>query len=286
MSVSPYIIDVGRNTFQDAVLNNSRKGPVLVNYWTRSAGPCLRLWPVLEKLANDYAGKFLLANINTDEDAALAKEYGVNSVPTVKLFIDGEVVEQLHGYDSGPELRKIIDRHVARASDAELAQAINDYQQGDVEQAFEQLNKLVLLDPENDRILLAYAKLLMREQAFEQACNLLRNTSLVKENAEAGILMANALFISTAHKTPDEASLVEQLATQPLNLDLQFQLCSHRVMRSEYTEALALLLSILKQDRRWNDGIALNCLHAVFNMLGKDEPIVQKYRKLLSDLNS
>ncbi len=286
MTASPYIIDVSRDTFQDAVLNNSRKGPVLVNYWTDSAGPCLRLWPVLEKMANDYGGKFLLANINTDEDGALARDYDVNSVPTVKLFVDGEVVDQFHGYDSGDELRKMIDRYVGRDSDQALAEAISDYQSGKVEQAFDSLNKLLLLDPENDRILLAFAKCLIREQAYEQAFELLRDTALVKENAEAGILMANALFIHTAQQAPDLDTLQQQIDAQPLNLDYQFQLCSHKMMQSEYQQALAILLAMLQQDRRWNQGVALLCLHAVFNMLGQDEPIVQKYRKLLSSLDS
>ena len=110
-NTSPYIVDGNHGNFEDAVLNNSRKGPVLVNYWTDRAGPCLRLWPVLEKLATDYAGRFLLVNINTDEDGALAREYGVTSVPTVKLFLQGRVVDQIHGAESEREFRRMIDRH-------------------------------------------------------------------------------------------------------------------------------------------------------------------------------
>jgi putative thioredoxin len=85
-ATSPYIIDGNRGNIQDAVVNNSHKGPVMVNYWTDKAGPCLRLWPVLEKLAGDYAGRFLLVKLNTGDEGALAREYGVTSVPTVKLL--------------------------------------------------------------------------------------------------------------------------------------------------------------------------------------------------------
>ncbi len=94
--MSSYIIDVTSENFSDAVLSNSHKGPVMVNYWAEDAGPCLRLWPVLEKLANDYNGQFLLANIDTKKEKQLTHEYGVNSVPTVKLFINGEVIDQIH----------------------------------------------------------------------------------------------------------------------------------------------------------------------------------------------
>ncbi|HHO59295.1 MAG TPA: co-chaperone YbbN, partial [Thiotrichales bacterium] len=98
MPMSRFIIEATQDNFNEAVLSNSHKGPVLVNYWADNAGPCLRLWPVLEKLANDYAGQFLLVNVDTNDQRQLAQEYGVNSVPTVKLFVNGEVVEQVHGY--------------------------------------------------------------------------------------------------------------------------------------------------------------------------------------------
>ncbi|MCK4675252.1 MAG: thioredoxin fold domain-containing protein, partial [Gammaproteobacteria bacterium] len=161
--MSSYIIDVTSENFNDAVLSNSHKGPVMVNYWAENAGPCLRLWPVLEKLANDYNGQFLLANVDTNKEKQLAHEYGVNSVPTVKLFINGKVIDQIHGYDSPGSFKKMLDKYLARESDKDLAGAVAEYQNGDKEAAFEQLNKLIFIDPENSRIQLTFAKLLMRE---------------------------------------------------------------------------------------------------------------------------
>lgn len=142
--MSSFIIDVTGDNFNEAVLSNSHKGPVMVNYWAENAGPCLRLWPVLEKLANVYEGQFLLVNIDTSKEKRLAQEYGVNSVPTVKLFINGEVIDQIHGYDSPDSFRKMLDKYLARESDRELAAAVADYQSGNKQAAFEQLNKLVL----------------------------------------------------------------------------------------------------------------------------------------------
>ena len=197
--MSAYILDVTSDDFNKAVLSNSHKGPVMVNYWSDNAGPCLRLWPVLEKLANDYNGQFLLVNIDTNKEKQLAHDYGVNSVPTVKLFINGEVVDQIHGYDSPGSFKKMLDKYLARESDKDLALAVNEYQNGNKEAAFEQLNKLIFIDPENSRILLAYAKLLMKEEAYEQAYALLEKTPLKNESDEAVVLMTNALFISTAN---------------------------------------------------------------------------------------
>lgn len=284
--MSSYIIDVTGENFNDAVLSNSHKGPVMVNYWAENAGPCLRLWPVLEKLANDYNGQFLLVNIDTNKDKQLAQDYGVNSVPTVKLFINGEVVDQIHGYDSPGSFKKMLDKYLARESDKELAAAVAQYQDGDKEAAFERLNKLVFIDPENSRILLTYAKLLMKEEAYEQAYALLEKTPLKSESEEAVVLMTNALFLSTAQKADAIETLEKQLQDNPDDLSVLFQLCSHKMMQSQFTTAMDILLRIIKLDYSWRNGIASLCMRGLFIMLGKDNPIVIEYRQKLIDQQS
>jgi putative thioredoxin len=281
-----YILDVTRENFNEAVLSNSHKGPVLVNYWAENAGPCLRLWPVLEKLANDYNGQFLLVNIDTNKEKQLAHDYGINSVPTVKLYINGEVVDQIHGYDSPDSFRKMLDKYLARESDKALAAAVALYQNGDKETAFEQLNKLVFIDPANARIQLTLAKLLMREEAYEQAYVLLEKTPLKTENEEALVLMTNALFLSTVQKAGDLDDLEQRLEENPDDPDVLFQLCSHKMMQSKFTEAMDILLKIIRMDYAWRNGIASLCLRGLFVMLGKDNPVVVEYRKKLIDQQS
>ena len=267
----------------DAVLRNSHKGPVMVNYWAENAGPCLRLWPVLEKLANDYNGQFLLVNIDTSKEKRLAQDYGVNSVPTVKLFINGEVIDQIHGYDSPDSFKKMLDKYLARESDKALAAAVSEYQNGNKEVAFEQLGKLVFIDPENHRILLTLAKLLMKEQVYDQAYALLAKTPLKNESEEAVVLMTNALFLSTVQQAAGLDELEKQLEENPDDKDILFNICSQRMMQSNYTEAMDMLLKIIKLDYTWRDGIASLCLRGLFIMLGKDNPIVIEYRQKLID---
>jgi putative thioredoxin len=255
----------------------------MVNYWAENAGPCLRLWPVLEKLANDYNGQFLLVNIDTNKEKRLAQDYGVNSVPTVKLFINGEVIDQIHGYDSPDSFKKMLDKYLARESDKALAAAVAEYQNGNKESAFEQLGKLVFIDPENHRILLTLAKLLMKEQAYDQAYALLAKTPLKNENEEAVVLMTNALFLLTVQQAADLDELEKQLEENPDDKDILFNICSQRMMQSNYNEAMDMLLKIIKLDYTWRDGIASLCLRGLFIMLGKDNPIVIEYRQKLID---
>ena len=284
--MSDYILDVTAKNFNDAVLSNSHKGPVMVNYWAENAGPCLRLWPVLEKLANEYKGQFLLVNIDTNKDKQLAFDYGINSVPTVKLFINGEVVDQIHGYDSADSFKKMLDKHLARESDKDLAAAVSLYQNGHKQAAFDQLNKLIIIDPENSRIQLTFAKLLMKEEAYEQAYDLLEKTPLKSESEEAVVLMTNALFLSTAQTASGLEDIQQQLKDRPEDLTILFQLCSHQMMQSKFTEAMDILLQIIKLDYVWRDGIASLCLRGLFIMLGKDNPDVVKYRQKLIDQQS
>jgi putative thioredoxin len=283
MSISPYIIEAGRSNFEDAVLKNSHKGPVMVNYWAEGAGPCLRLWPVLEKLANDYAGKFLLVNISTDEENKLARDYGVTSVPTVKLFLNGEVVDQIHGAESEQSFRKMLDQHVARDSDAEIAKAVAEYQQGNLEEAFNMLSKLVFLDPDNSRIILTHAKLLIREKNYDAAFELLEKTPLKNENVEAGLLMANALFLSVVADAPDTEALRQSIEVSPDDMSLWLQLASRNVVANQFSEAMDALLHIFKSDKNYRDGLAGICLRAIFTLLGNDDPNVKEYRQRMLD---
>jgi putative thioredoxin len=276
-----YILDVTRETFNEAVLSNSHKGPVLVNYWAENAGPCLRLWPVLEKLANDYNGQFLLVNIDTNREKQLAHDYGINSVPTVKLYVNGQVVDQVHGYDSPASFKKMLDKYLARESDKELAAAVALYQAGDKQAAFDQLHKLIFIDPENSRIQLALAKLLMREEQYAEAYALLEKTPLKTESDEALVLMTNALFLSTMQQAGKLVDVEQQLEKTPDDLDLLFQLCSHKMMQSKFTEAMDILLKIIRTDFAWRNGIASLCLRGLFVMLGKEDPVVVEYRKKL-----
>ena len=92
-----FIQDATDENFSELVVSNSSRGPVLVNFWSKKVGPCIRQYPVLEKLAQEFGGRFLLVNLNTDTFRQLARDYGVTSLPTLKLFVRGEVAATRHG---------------------------------------------------------------------------------------------------------------------------------------------------------------------------------------------
>ena len=284
-ATSMYIIAGNRGNFQDAVVNNSHKGPVMVNYWTDKAGPCLRLWPVLEKLAGDYAGRFLLVNLNTDNEGALAREYGVTSVPTVKLFLRGQLVDQIHGAESEIEFRRMLNRHLARESDAQLASAVETYRQANVELAFATLDSLMIQDPENPRIFLAYAKFLMREKHYQRTIEVIDASDLETNSEEAAILKANAIMLATVEQAPTLEQLRQALGDNADDPELLFQLAATQLTADEFAAAMENLLRIMQLDKNYLNDIAGRSMRAIFAMLGRDQPLVRDYRQRMMDLN-
>ncbi|MDH5572559.1 MAG: thioredoxin domain-containing protein [Gammaproteobacteria bacterium] len=172
---SPYIHAATYENFKTLVLDNSNQGPVLVNFWSAKAGPCLRLYPLLDTLIHHYKGRMLLINIDTQTEFKVTREYGITSVPTLKLFRNGEVMETIYGYQSETELKKSFDGYVARDSDQSLTGVIELYSKGETVQAYEKLAEAILDDPLNPRLPLAMCKLLNFEQRYAEAIKLIKS---------------------------------------------------------------------------------------------------------------
>ena len=113
MGISPYVFDATAENFRQLVLENSEKGPVLVNYWSPHAGPCMMMMPRLVRLTTEFGGRFLLVMLNTNELGRLAHEHGVNSIPTMKVYRYGKVVDTLYGVEQENVLRDFILKHVS-----------------------------------------------------------------------------------------------------------------------------------------------------------------------------
>ncbi len=124
MSESPYIHNVNAQNFQSVVLENSLKVPVLVDFWADWCQPCKTLMPLLAKLAEEYGGKFILAKVNSEEEQELAGHFGIKSLPTMKLFVDGQIVGEKMGALPESEIRAFIDQYITSESDS-LMQSAN-----------------------------------------------------------------------------------------------------------------------------------------------------------------
>jgi putative thioredoxin len=282
MSEPQYIFDATPDNFDALVLDNSDKGPVLVNYWAPYAEPCLKLRAELEPLVKEYDGRFLLVNVNTETQGELAERYGINSVPTIKVFRHREVVDSVYGAESAPSLRKLLEKYIAGETDEVLASAINTYQSGDIDGAMQQLREAAEADPFDLRIPLTLAKLLMRHGQFEHAEELLR---ALPEQAQmyddVADLLAHLGFIRAAENAPATEELLENLSVDPDDLEARYQLAALLLLNDETEAALEQLFDILERERNYREGGIQKGIAAILNMLGPDDELSREYRKRL-----
>lgn len=285
--MSLYTFEADPDNFAQLVVDNSRKGPVLVNWWSPNAGPCLRLYPLLEKLSSDYAGRFLLVNINADTHKALAREWSVNSLPLLMLFKGGELQESVYGYQSEVELRRLLDRFTPRVSDHDLAIAVREYQQGDPGAALVRLVQIAMDDPANLRVPAVTAKLLMREGRLDEAQRLLELLPVeIKRESDIGLLLDHLLFLRLAADTPGIEELQQQVMDNPDNLQARHQLAAIYLLQDDYQKAMDELLEMQQRDADFQNGAGRQGLLAVFRILGKDNPLVVSCRQRMLDVLS
>lgn len=274
-----YIADATPDNFRQLVLENSHKGPVVVNYWAPWAGPCLKLWPVLEKLAGEFSGKFFLVNVNTDRYKQLAKEHDVNSLPTVKVFRRGTVVDQVHGAESEAAFRKLIEKHVPTVSSPLLVSAVKRLHAGDLEGALAALDDACAQNPQDARVRLTQAKLLLQNERYEEAESALRALpASEQEQKEAATLLAHASFMQVIDDTSEE-TLRKRVAERADDLGARHQLAARALLSDRYEEAIVELLEILRRDRDYAGQNIRRGLSTLFNLLGRDHPLSQRYRK-------
>ncbi len=285
MAHSPYVFDATAENFRTLVLENSDKGPVLVNYWSPRAGPCMMLMPRLIRLATEFGGRFLLVMLNTDDLGRLAREHGVINLPTVKVFRRGKVVDTLRGAESETVLREFISKHMLHETSDKVAASVQRYQREDLDQAVRQAAEAALSEPENPRLAIDLVKLLMLQQRFAQAEDLLKNLpEEVRDHPEIQNLSAHVSFIRTAQESPPVHTLEKNLSDKPDDLEARYQLCAVKITQNDYEAAMQQLLEIARRDFDFRRQAASRGLHAIFSLLGVDNDRVQHYRALLDEV--
>lgn len=290
MAATPYLADVTQTDFAERVIEKSRERPVLVDFWAAWCGPCQMLMPVLAKLAGEYEGQFLLAKVNTDAEQALALEYGVRSLPTVKLFRHGQVVGEFMGVQPESAIRALIDRFVPREADTAIERAGALATDGRTEEAIALLRAAVSDDPHYGPAGLALTRLLLSgtdagalKARLDEAEQVLGGLSLDRlSDPEAAALRSRLDFLRAVVEAPGPAELEQTLNEDPANHEARYRLSSWRVLAGDYEGAMEGLLEVVRRDRKFGDDAARKALVSIFNLLGQQHPLVSKYRARLS----
>ncbi len=285
MADSAHILEGTELNFDQLVLENSRRGLVLVDFWAPWAGPSLRQQKQLRRLAGEYQGRFLLVTVNTDQQKGIAGRFGVKSLPSFKLFRNGKVVEEIHGMQPEADYRSIVDRHLVPLGDKVRLAAGRAWDQGDHARAVQVLAEGAMAEPDNLDIPAMLVKLLMRLERFEEAREvLLALPPEARDTTELATLRAHLDFITAALAVDDEPALLARAAQSPPDLAAHFQVAALHLLRDEYEGALQALIVVLRNDREFDEGAARRGLLAIFETLGGDHELVKRYRGELARL--
>ncbi len=277
--------------FAAAVVEASNALPVLVDFWAPWCGPCRTLMPVLDRIADDYAGRLVLAKLNVDQQQSVAAHFGVRSIPTVMLFHRGQVAEQFTGVQPEAAIRALLDRHVAaiatdsgRASDPiELARAQS--RAGDHAGAAAILEQALGEQPEALPLLVARAELELSQRDVKAAsASLARITAKDPQHPALRSLQARLDFVAAVVAWPDPGTARAAVEADPADSAARHALAAHHVLAGDHATALSEWLELMRRDRGYGDDVARRSLLAVFAMLGSAHELVIDYRRRMASL--
>lgn len=282
--MSSHAFEATAANFEPLVVANSRRGLVLVHFWSPRAAPCHLLNPRLIALADAYGGRFLLVLANVDELSSLARQWGVASVPTVKFFHHGQVVHTLHGAESEAGLRAAIDRFLPRAGNR-LGEARRLFAEGDAERAYAVLAQAALDDPDDARLPLELARLMVQNGELQRAEALLRSLpEPARRRPEIEHLRTHLGLILAAQEAPEPAVLDARLAIHPDDLQARLQRAAVRLVADALEPALEDLLAIAAQAPEWRAGLGRRAVLAILALPGLEPGFIATWRSRLAQL--
>ncbi|NEJ00641.1 thioredoxin [Rhizobium ruizarguesonis] len=285
-----YITETTTANFGTDVIEESRKQPVLVDFWAPWCGPCKQLTPVLEKVINEAKGRVRLVKMNIDDHPSIAGQLGIQSIPAVIAFVNGRPADGFMGAVPESQIQQFIDRIAGPAGadeaaeiEAVLAEAAELLAAGNINEAAQLYGAVMQADPENAKALAGMAECMIAANQHQRAREIL--TELPEELAkDAGIqaVLMKLEQIEEARKLGDPVALERELAANPDDHEARIKLAKILNVEGRRDEAADHLLLIMRKDRAFDDDGARRQLLQFFEVWGFKDPATVAARRKLS----
>ncbi len=283
--MSAHIVDVSEMNFTQEVIEASRRIPVLVDFWAPWCGPCRSLGPILEKLAVEYQGRFRLAKVNSDENQALAGQFGVRGIPSVKAVVGGQIVNEFTGALPESAVREFIDALLPSPAEPLRQEAMAAHARGETDATRKLLLQAIRLDPKHEQARLDLVDVLLDAGDFAEAQRLFGEVAeSAKDRGRIERLAARLALAQGASGDADEKTLRARLEADAADLAARLDLANLLARKQDYGGALEHLLEIVRRDRAFRDDIGRKTLLQIFSLLGSDSDLMREYRGKLSSL--
>lgn len=282
MPNSAWIKDSKTATFEADVIQKSFEIPVVVDFWAPWCQPCKQLAPVLEKLANEYAGKFLLVKVNIEAEQQIAQAFQIQSIPLVVAFREGQLVNEFAGVLPEPQLRQWLETFLPSAAQMAMMAGMK-LEETDAAGAEAKYREALNLEPKADVIKIALARVIMAQNRDEEACK------IIAQLEERGFLEPEAQTIKDeleVRATAAESGGVEEArrtaAANPNDLTLQIALADALAVAGKHTEALEICLALIARDKAGIGPQAKETMVKILGMLGTASELAGEYRRKLA----
>ncbi|HCP8724208.1 TPA: chaperedoxin [Escherichia coli] len=274
------IVNINESNLQQ-VLEQSMTTPVLFYFWSERSQHSLQLTPILESLAAQYNGQFILAKLDCDAEQMIAAQFGLRAIPTVYLFQNGQPVDGFQGPQPEEAIRALLDKVLPREEELKAQQAMQLMQEGNYTDALPLLKDAWQLSNQNGEIGLLLAETLIALNRSEDAEAVLKTIPLQDQDTHYRGLVAQIELLKQAADTPEIQQLQQQVAENPEDAALATQLALqlHQVGRNE--EALELLFGHLRKDLTAADGQTRKTFQEILAALGTGDALASKYRRQL-----
>ncbi len=279
-----YIVDIDESNAARWLIEESQQRPVVIDFWADWCEPCKMLMPILEKLADEYRGAFVLARVNADTQQMIAQQFGVRSLPTVMVMQGGQPVDGFAGAQPEGAVREMLQKYLPSPWDSLLRQAAEQLEAGAAREAIATLRPAYEESGRQHEVAMAYALALIEGMRLDEAEAVLDAVKMVDQDAAYEQCRAQLQIRREAAKSPEMDALETELASDPDNHDLRAQLALHYTAAGQYREGLENLFMVLQRQLDHGNGSTRKALLDTIASLGKGDPLAAEYQRKLYSL--